>query len=152
VTVDELCRRHPRIALDSNVFIYVLEATEPWAAAGRALIRALEAGNATGYLSSVALAEILTGPARKGDLAGVECYNDEIRSTKGLRIAGVPPEIAPDIAVIRGLRRLRLPDAIHLASARASGATAFVTNDREIRGSVKLEVIYLDELEADTIG
>lgn len=148
MTVDELCRRHPRIGLDSNVLIYVLEAAEPWASAARALIRALEAGKAIGYLSSVALAEVLTGPARKGDLGGVERYNDELRSTIGLKIMSVPPELAPEAAVIRGLRGLPLPDAIHLASARASGATAFVTNDRRVRGSARLEVVFLDELDA----
>ena len=42
---------------------------------------------------------------------------------------------------------MALADAIHLASARAAGATAFVTNDRRIRGSAKLEVIYLDDLK-----
>jgi predicted nucleic acid-binding protein len=43
---------------------------------------------------------------------------------------------------------MSLADAIHMASARAAGATAFVTNDRRVRGSAKLEVVYLDELEA----
>ncbi len=47
---------------------------------------------------------------------------------------------------------MALADAMHLASARAAGATAFVTNDRRIRGSSKLEVIYLDDLEAVTDG
>jgi predicted nucleic acid-binding protein len=52
-----------------------------------------------------------------------------------------------DAAVIGGIRGLSLADAVHLACARAAGATAFVTNDRRIRGSRKLEVVYLDELE-----
>jgi predicted nucleic acid-binding protein len=42
---------------------------------------------------------------------------------------------------------MSLADAVHLASARAAGATAFITNDRRLRGSAKLEVIYLDDLE-----
>jgi predicted nucleic acid-binding protein len=53
-----------------------------------------------------------------------------------------------DAAVISGIRNMSLADAIHMASARAAGATAFVTNDRRVRGSAKLEVVYLDELEA----
>jgi predicted nucleic acid-binding protein len=152
VTVAELCRRHRRIGLDSNLLIYVLEAVEPWAAPARALIRALEDGKAAGYLSAIALAEVLTGPARRDDLAAVERYNDEIRSIRGLRVAAISPDIAPDISIIRGVRRLRLPDAIHLATARAAGATAFVTNDRSIRGSTRLEVVYLDELGVDEPG
>jgi predicted nucleic acid-binding protein len=43
---------------------------------------------------------------------------------------------------------MSLADAVHLATARAAGATAFVTNDRRIRGSTKLAVVYLDDLDA----
>jgi predicted nucleic acid-binding protein len=64
----------------------------------------------------------------------------------GLRIEPLSAEIAVDAAIIRGSRRIVLADAIHLATARAAGATAFVTNDRRLRGSVKLEVVYLDDL------
>lgn len=39
-------------------------------------------------------------------------------------------------------------DAIHLATARAAGATALVTNDRRIRSVPRLEVIYLDDIAA----
>jgi len=64
----------------------------------------------------------------------------------GLTIASVGPELAGDAAVIRGVRGMSLADAVHLASARAVGATVFVTNDRRLRGSSKLEVVYLDDL------
>jgi predicted nucleic acid-binding protein len=67
----------------------------------------------------------------------------------GLRIEPLSAEIAVDAAIIRGSRRIVLADAIHLATARAAGATAFVTNDRRLRGSVKLEVVYLDDLEVE---
>ncbi|HEX9737803.1 MAG TPA: PIN domain-containing protein, partial [Candidatus Limnocylindria bacterium] len=90
--------------------------------------------------------EILSGPARDGDLGRLERTNDEIRAISGLTIVALGPDVAVDAAVIRGVRGMTLPDAIHLASARAAGATAFVTNDRRIRGSAKLEVIYLDDL------
>jgi predicted nucleic acid-binding protein len=40
-----------------------------------------------------------------------------------------------------------MTDAIHLASARSAGATAFVTNDRRIKPLPQLDVIYLDELD-----
>jgi hypothetical protein len=35
-----------------------------------------------------------------------------------------------------------------ICTARAAGATAFVTNDRDIRSSNALEVVYLDDLVA----
>jgi len=56
------------------------------------------------------------------------------------------PEIAVDAALIRGGRQLSLTDAIHLATACAAGATAFVTNDRRMNSMPGLEVAYLDEV------
>ncbi len=148
MTIDELCERHRRIAVDANVLIYLLEGDERWGRAARALMKAVENGRVAAVLSAVGLAEVLTGPARD-DLAHVERYNDEIRSIAGLKVVPFEGGLSPDAAVIRGVRRIGLSDAVHLATARAAGATAFVTNDRSLRGSTKLEVIYLDDLEVE---
>ena len=145
MTIDELCERHRRIAVDANVLIYLLEGDERWSPPARALMKAVENGRLAAVLSAVGLAEVLTGPARD-DLVHVERYNDEIRSIAGLKIVPFEVGLSVDAAVIRGVRRIGLSDAIHLASARAAGASAFVTNDRSLRGSTKLEVVYLDEL------
>ncbi len=147
LTSTELVRRHRRIGLDSNLFIYLADNVQPWSDRVAELVTAVEGGHVDGILSAVGLTEILTGPSRDGDLGRLERTNEEIRSIPGLVIVPVGSEIAADAAVIRGVRRMTLPDAIHLASARAAGATAFVTNDRKLRGSARLEVIYLADLE-----
>lgn len=146
MTIAELCERHRRIAVDSNVLVYLLEAVEPWAQRARQLLNAIEAGRTAGILSVIGLAEVCAGPARRNDLALVERYAEALGSLPGLRIDSITAEVAVDAAVIRGARSISLPDAIHLATARAAGATAFVTNDHRIRGSAHLEVVYLDEL------
>lgn len=147
MTIAELFARHRRIGLDANVLVYLLEAIEPRAHVARRLLRAVEEGGAVGILSAIGLAEVLVGPTRHGDLALTERYSDEIRGMPGLAVVPLDPQVAADAAVIRGVRAIGLADAIHLASARAAGATAFVTNDRTLRGSPKLEIVYLDELE-----
>lgn len=146
MTIVELSERHQRVALDSNVIVYVLEGGQPWGPLARLLLNAIEAGRLEGAVSAVGLAELCAGPARRGDLALVERYVDGLSSMPGLRIQTVTAEIALDAAVIRGMRGIGLADAMHLASARAAGATAFVTNDRRLRGSSRLDVLYLDEL------
>lgn len=148
MTIDELCERHRRIAVDANVLIYLLEGDERWGRAARALMKAVENGRVAAVLSAVGLAEVLTGPARD-DLAHVERYNDEIRSIAGLKVVPFEGGLSRDAAVIRGVRRIGLSDAVHLATARAAGATAFVTNDRSLRSSTKLAVVYLDDLEVE---
>ncbi|MEO8274323.1 MAG: type II toxin-antitoxin system VapC family toxin [Chloroflexota bacterium] len=146
MTISGLAARHRRVALDSNVVVYVLEAIAPWAAIARGLLDAIEAGWCTGVLAAVGLSEICAGPAKLGDLALVERYAEALRSMPGMRIEPLSAEVAVDAALIRGFRGIGMADALHLASARASGATAFVTNDRRVRGSARLEVVYLDEL------
>lgn len=148
MTISELCSRHPRVGIDANVLIYLLEDVGRAADAAQALMEAAEGGRIAIVLASLGLAEVCAGPAKHGDLALVERYADTIGSMAGLRIQSLTTDIALDGAVIRGIRGVSLADATHLASARAAGATAFVTNDRRVRGSVHLEVVYLDELEA----
>jgi predicted nucleic acid-binding protein len=149
MTILELVRRHHHMAVDANVLIYVQEDAEPMASIGRSLLDAVEAGAARGVMSVIGLAEVAAGPARSSAPADVERIVDEVRSIKGLHLQSVTAEIAVDAGVLRGVRAVPLPDAIHLASARAAGATAFVTNDRRLRSSAHLEVVYLDDLEVD---
>ena len=146
LTTADVCRRHRKIGLDSNVLIYLIDNMRPRADLVAELVTAVDTGTTTAVISVIALTEILSGPARDGDLGRLERTNDEIRAISGLTIVALGPDVAVDAAVIRAVRGMTLPDAIHLASARAAGATAFVTNDRRIRGSAKLEVIYLDDL------
>ena len=96
------------------------------------------------------LAEILAGPARASDPALVERYADELLSLDGLVVAGIDRDVAVESALLRGGSTLTLSDAVHLASARLHGATAFVTNDRRLRSISRLEVVYLDELAPES--
>lgn len=146
LTTAEVVRRHQKVGLDSNLFIYLIEDVPPWADRVAELLTAVDTGAAAAVMSAIGLSEILSGPARDGDLGRLERNHDDIRAISGLTIVPLTPDVAADAAVIRGVRGITLPDAIHLASARAFGATAFVTNDRRLRGSSRLEVVYLDEL------
>lgn len=148
MTIGELCALHRRVALDANVLIYLLEDAGPAADVSQGLIDAAEGGRLSAVMASVGLAEVCVGPARSGDLALAERYAEILRSMPGLRIQPLTAEVSVDAAIIRGVRNIGLADALHLASARAAGATAFVTNDRRLRGSSRLTVIYLDELIA----
>lgn len=57
------------MALDSNALIYLLESAGPRADLVAALVDAFAEREAEGVVSTVALTEVLTGPARSGDLA-----------------------------------------------------------------------------------
>ena len=135
VTIGDLCERHRRIAFDSNVIVYLLEAVEPWALAARQLLNMIDAGRAGGVLSVIGVAELCAGPAGHGDLALVERYAEALGSMPGIRIQPVTAEVAVEAAVIRGLRGSAWRMPCTSRARRAAGATAFVTNDRRLRGS-----------------
>jgi predicted nucleic acid-binding protein len=141
-----LLSQHRRVGIDSNVFIYLFEGTGANADAAGALLDAIAAGEGEGVVATLAIAEVGSGPARGADLAMVERYADELSSLEGVRVVPLDTAVAVEAAVMRGATSLTLADAVHLATARSAGATAFVTNDRRIPTLDGLTVAYLDEL------
>ena len=139
--------RHRRIGLDSNILIYLLETSGPLADAAARIVDAIDAGTTEAVLSTVGLIEILAGPANAGDAAAFELTADALRDLL-IRVVSLDRATAEDAAWIRGSLGIGLEDAVHLASARNAGATAFVTNDRRLRSIPRLEVVYLDDLVA----
>lgn len=146
-SIERLLSDHRRIALDSNVLIYLFDTVGPQSEVAARIIDEIEAGHVDGILSTVALVEVLSGPARAGEAAAFERMADQLRSLR-LLIVALGPDVAEDAAWVRGRAGLDLGDAIHVATARAAGATALVTNDRDIRSTNALEVFYLDDLVA----
>ena len=138
---------HQKIGLDSNVLIYLIETRGPVADVVASIVDMIADGQVLGVLSAIGLVEILVGPARAGDARMFELTAEAIRDLP-IRIVPVDAAIAEDAAWIRGASGIGLEDAVHLASARASEATAFVTNDRRLRSIPNLDVIYLDDLVA----
>lgn len=144
-SIEALLAQHQRIAIDSNVLIYLTEGDANRAEVAAVIVDAISDGRTEGVLSSAGLSEVLVGPARSGDGAAFERLAATIRDL-GFRVAALDAAAAEDAAWIRGRSGLSLPDAMHVACARAAGATAFVTNDRKIASRPGLEVLYLDDL------
>lgn len=136
---------HARVALDSNVLIYLLEGDTRFADAAATVIDAIENRDAEGVLASIGLVEILAGPARSGDATAFERTAAALADL-AIEIVGLDRELAADAAWLQGALGLTVGDAIHLATARRAGATAFITNDRRLRSIARLEVLYLDEV------
>jgi predicted nucleic acid-binding protein len=141
-------KRHRRIAIDSNVLIYVLDDDPKRAEIASEVLDMVAAGDVDGVIASIGVVEALVGPARADDGPRFELVAATIRDI-GLEIIEIDAGVAEDAAWIRGRTGLTLPDAVHLASAHHARATAFVTNDRRSRDRRDLEIIYLDDHASD---
>jgi predicted nucleic acid-binding protein len=148
VTADELCRGNRRLALDSNLLIYLFETGGPEARAVQRLLDAAEAAGASLVAASLALAEISVYPAAIDNAVMAERYADAVRSISRLDVVPLTDEIAIEAGLMRGRRGHSLPDSIHLATAISAGASVFVTNDRRLRAIPRLEVVQLADLVA----
>jgi predicted nucleic acid-binding protein len=116
------------VVVDTAPFIYVLESHPQWADQFVGLFEAAAKGNLTIALSTITLSEVLTGPFKAGQTALAKRYEKALSQYK---VIWVSPAIAALAAQLRARYRLKLPDAIQLASALDIGAAALVTHDRD---------------------
>ena len=138
---------HRRIGLDTTVLIYALEPPSPFNAAAQAVLAAVDQGLLNAVVSTLLIAELLVRPYRAGEEKLVAGYLRYFETSTHLDV------IAPGVSICRLAAQLRasttalkLPDAIHIATALESNASAFVTNDASLRSTGPLKVIQLADM------
>ena len=122
------------VLIDSAPIIYTLEGLRKLAARFAPLFERHARGEIALAVTTVTVAEVLTGPVRSGEEALAKRYRAALESWQ---VVDLTVDIAESAARLRGKYRLKLPDAIQLASALAINAYALVTHDRdfaEVRG------------------
>jgi len=129
------------VMVDTAPFIYVLEANTQFAEQFLGLFEAAAKGDLTLALSTITLAEVLTGPFKTGQTALAKRYE---KSLSCYNVVPVSASIAVLAAQLRSQYRLKLPDAIQLATALDVGATAFVTHDRDFSQVTGVEILMGD--------
>jgi predicted nucleic acid-binding protein len=116
------------VLVDSAPIIYVLDGTGALAARFRPLFEAQREGRVRLAVSTVTIAEVLTGPLQAGDEALTRRYRAVLDSW---HVIDLTSHIAESAARLRAAHRLKLADAVQLASALAIDADALVTHDRD---------------------
>lgn len=118
------------VGLDTAPLIYHVEEKVPYLAAVDPFFAALTAGEFRVVTSVLTLSEALVQPVRHNDTPLAAIYRSILLNTPGLIITPVSIQIAERAAAIRAAhRRVRLPDAVQLATALIGGADFFLTND-----------------------
>lgn len=135
-----------RVALDSMIFIYHLEQTEPYFQLVQRIFSAAQRGEVELITSMVSITETLSAPKYLQLSEVVREIDLFFKEADFLSIYSLDWEIAHEAARLRRENKiLRTPDAIQLATAVVAGADTFITNDRKLRkikiASLKIKAI-----------
>lgn len=120
------------IYLDTNAIIAVVEGPETTGLALQDFIRETNGSRVVFNISSLCFAELLVIPYRNNDKKLAEEYLTLATKIRGLKIHAVNTVILDAAAVLRAqMSRLKLPDAIHLATASKAKCQYFLTFDKD---------------------
>ena len=126
------------LLLDSAPIIYFLEGHPRFGPRFRPVFEAHAAGSVRFAVTTIAVAEILTGPLQDGDEALARRYRTILESWQLIEL---DLDIAESAARLRAVLRLKLADAVQAASALVVNAAALVTHDRDFSRVRSLRII-----------
>ncbi|MEW6238395.1 MAG: type II toxin-antitoxin system VapC family toxin [Candidatus Omnitrophota bacterium] len=136
-----------RIYLDTNIFIYLFESFSPYIDILSPVIEKVELGQFHSYTSELTIAEALVKPIMEKNTQWQSIYIQGIQSSPSLTVEPIHRTILIEAARLRSEIGLKLPDAIHYATAIHSNCTAFLTNDKQMKSIKNLNVIQLDDFK-----
>ena len=138
--------RHKRIALDTSVFIYQVEANPQYLEFTDHIFHWVAQSGNQALTSTITLTELLVQPYRQVDEQRVNEFYGLLSTYPNLEWISPNLEIADLAARIRALHRLRTPDALQAATAMRGLATGLITNDSVFERLDPLEVLVLDKI------
>ena len=139
-------RRHHRIALDTSIFIYQLEANVKYVGLTDSIFTWLGQPNHTGITSTITMTELLVPAYRDAGEARIDEFYGLLATYPNLEWVAPNLEVADIAAGIRARHRLRTPDALQAATAVQAHATGLVTNDAIFERVKAFETMVLDGL------
>lgn len=131
-----------RVYLDTNIVIYAVEGFADYSDQIQALLEAMDTGEIVAFTSDLTLAETLVKPMKDQNLAIQHAYRTFLTPTAAMEIIPISRDILEDAARLRATTKLKLPDAIQLATALRERCDSFLTNDDGFR-SISLSQIKM---------
>ncbi|MFN2238605.1 MAG: type II toxin-antitoxin system VapC family toxin [Thermoanaerobaculia bacterium] len=126
------------ILMDSAPIIYVLEGHPRYSDRFEPIFDLQASGDIRFAVTTMTIAEVLTGPLAAGEETLARRYRSVLESWQ---VIDMDSSIAESAARMRALFRLKLADAVQVASAIAINADALVTHDRDFSRVRGLNVI-----------
>jgi predicted nucleic acid-binding protein len=136
-----------RFYVDTNVVIAIIELPNALSAAQSSFIEEVDRGRNKAITSELTLAECLVKPMADRNADVIAAYLTFLDGRSELPVLPVSRAILLEAARLRAETGVKLPDAIHLATAYAANCDVFLTSDRRVRVPANnIRVWFWDEL------
>lgn len=138
-----------RVYLDTNIFIYALEGYSTFRAVLTTLFGALDRCELAAITSELTLAEVLVKPFSDRSIERERAYLQILQPSTSLQMVPVSRDVLIAAARLRAETTMKLPDAIHAATAQITGCSYFLTNDTQLKTIPGLTILSLVELSRE---
>jgi predicted nucleic acid-binding protein len=138
-------QRQRRIALDTSILIYHMEASPRYLVLADAVFSWIERAGHEAVTSTITMTELLVPAYREDNERRVDEFYGLLSTYPNLRWMAPDLETADMAAKMRAVYRLRTPDALQAATAVRATATGLVTNDPAFARIREFETAILDE-------
>lgn len=133
------------VGLDTSVFIYYVQGHSTFGSPAKEIIHQLAAGNMQTVTSVLTITELLAyrgrGRMRPKNLKKLRKRTlEKFLEYPNVSVVDVSTTIAVEAGRIRQEHGIRLPDAVHLATAITAGAESFITNDKRLKRCKEITV------------
>ena len=135
------------VYIDANGLIYSVERIEPYRTLLQPMWQQAQDGILSVVSSPVLVTEVLVKPIQLGNTE-IETQYREMFASNAVKLLDAPIGAFEDAARLRAETGLKIPDALHAATALRANCALFVTNDTDFRRVPELPTVVLDDLLA----
>lgn len=134
------------VSIDTAPLIYFVEEHPKYRDAVTPFFQSADAGHLDVVTSMITLVEVLVHPYRRENESLAKEYTDILLHAPHVHAHALTAIVAQEAARLRAKWNMKTPDAIQLATATCTKATAFLTNDTGFPDIPGLDMILLDDI------
>ena len=132
-----------RVYFDANIFIYLLEHHPDLGEVCLSIVQSAVDKELDGYSGDLVLAELLVKPLKENNARAVQAVRDLFTNDTRIELLPHTKTAFISAAHLRANYKIKLPDALHIATAVENHMDVFLTNDREIPAMREITVLQL---------
>lgn len=131
------------VYFDANIFIYLLEHHSDLGEVCLSIVQSAVDKELDGYSGDLVLAELLVKPLKDNNARAVKAVKDLFSKETRIELLPHKRSTFETAALLRANYKIKLPDALHIATAIENHIEVFLTNDREIPSIPEITVLQL---------